>query len=121
MSAIQEWRQEEVVQEVSDEVERNMETAAKMVEVDARRNLLKIRDPEWGIAYRKLLAFYRLTSVVTRDTRAISAGVGMPPGKQGSDYGYWIEVGSRSAPAHPWLRPALCHNLRNILRLLSGT
>lgn len=120
MSGIQKWRQAEVIEEISAELERNMETAAKVVEVDARRRLLKISEPEWGAAYRKLLALYRLTSIVTRDRMAVEAGIGMPPGKKGSDYGYWIEVGSHTAPAHPWLRPALLHNLRNILELLTG-
>jgi hypothetical protein len=34
--------------------------------------------------------------------------------------GFYIETGSTTAPAHPWLRPALLTNLRNIVALLGG-
>lgn len=120
MTYIQEWRQQAVIEEIAAGVERNMETAAKVVETDARRRLLKISDPEWGAAYRKLLALYRLTSIVTRRGLIIEAGIGMPPGKKGSDYGFWIEVGSHTAKAHPWLRPALLNNLPNLLPVIIG-
>lgn len=120
MSTIQEWRQAEVIEEITVYVEANMATAAKVVEVDARRRLLSISDPEWGAAYRKLLALYRLTSIVERDGTTIEGGIGMPPGRKGSSYGYYIETGSRTAPAHPWLRPALLNNLRNILQIIIG-
>lgn len=121
MNHIQEWRQDAVVEEVAAEVEQNMETAAKVVEVDARKNLLRISDPEWGAAYRKMLALYRLTSFVTRQGLMIEAGIGIPGGKKGSDYGFWIEIGSHTAKAHPWLRPALLNNLRNLLQIITGS
>lgn len=117
---IDEWRQKEVIEQISGEVAENVEAAAKIVETDARKNLLKISEPEWGEAYRKVLALYRLTTVMERNKRYIEAGVGMPSGKKGSDYGFWIEIGSRTASAHPWLRPALKHNLRNITKLFAG-
>lgn len=117
---IDQWRQAELIEEVAAFVEGNMETAAKVVEVDARRRLLKISEPEWGAAYRKLLALYRLTSIVERTGMTVEAGIGMPPGKKGSSYGFYIETGSRTAPAHPWLRPALLNNLHTILGLLTS-
>lgn len=120
MSTIQVWRQREVVEEIAGYVQENMQTAAKVVEVDARRRMLKIKDPEWGTKYRKLLALYRLTSIVERQGLVITGAIGLPPGKKGSSYGFYIETGSRTAPAHPWLRPALLTNLRSILSLLSG-
>lgn len=116
---ILEWRQDEVIAEIADEVAASMEIAAKVVEVTARRNLLKISEPEWGAGYRAILANYRLTSFVERSATTIEAGVGLPGGKAGHD-GFYIETGSRTAAAHPWLRPALLHNLQNIMRLLSG-
>lgn len=119
MSPITEWRQADVIEEIAADVEANMEIAAKAVEADARRNLLKIGAPEWGLGYRKVLALYRLTSFVERSARAVEAGIGLPGGKAGHD-GFYIETGSRTAPAHPWLRPALLHNLRHIVRLLAG-
>lgn len=119
MSAITEWRQREVIGEIGDELEGNMEIANRVVLEDARRNLLKVGDPEWGRGYRQMLALYRLTSFVERDKRSITGRVGMPGGKAGYD-GFYIETGSRTASAHPWLRPALLHNLRDITTLLAG-
>lgn len=117
MSVIREWRQREVIGEIAAQVESDLEVAAKVVEVDARRRLLAIHDPEWGRGYRKLLALFRLTSFVERDGTTVEAGIGMTGRKEGW-LGFYIEVGSRTAPAHPWLRPALLTNLENILTLL---
>lgn len=117
---ITEWRQDAVIEEIAGGVEANMTVAAKVVETDARRRLLKIREPEFGTKYRKLLALFRLTSFVKRVGNEVWALIGIPPGEKGSSYGYYIEVGSSTAPAHPWLRPALLTNLRNIMGLLSG-
>lgn len=118
MSVIREWRQREVIEEIMIQVEADLATAAKVVEVDARRRLLAIHDPEWGRGYRKLLALFRLISFVERDGMVVEAGIGMTGRKEGW-LGFYIEVGSKTAPAHPWLRPALLTNLDNILALLS--
>lgn len=120
MSGIEKWNAEKVIEVISDEVAENIEGAAHIVKTDARRNLLKIKEPEWGAAYRRILALYRLKTVTRRTKRYVEAGIGMPAGKKGSDYGYWIETGSSTAPAHPWLRPALLHNLPRIVRLVGG-
>jgi hypothetical protein len=120
VSHIQEWRQAAVIEAVATEVKSNMEIATKVVEVDARRRLLAIREPEFGQGYRRVLALYRLTSVVRQTGNEVLGAVGIPPGEKGGDYGFWIETGSRTAPAHPWLRPALLTNLRSILQILSG-
>ena len=117
MSMIREWRQREVIEEIMVQVESSLEVAAKMVEVDARRRLLAIHDPEWGRGYRKLLALFRLISFVERDSKAVEASIGMTGRKEGW-LGFYIEVGSKTAPAHPWLRPALLTNLESILALL---
>jgi hypothetical protein len=117
---ITEWRQAAVIEEIAAEVEANMEIAAKAVEVDARRRLLKIKDPEFGTKYRKVLALFRLTSFVKRVGGEIWGLIGIPPGEKGSSYGFYIETGSTTAPAQPWLRPALLTNLKNVIGLLSG-
>ena len=119
MSNITEWNADAVVSEITAAVVANMETAAQVVETDARRRLMAIADPEWGTAYRRSLAMWGLTSVVVVGQREIEAGVGLPGGKAGHD-GFYIEVGSRTAPAQPWLRPALATNLRRIVALIGG-
>ena len=111
------WDAKRVTREIADEVEATLEVAGKVVEVDARRRMLAIREPERGRGYRRVLALYRLTSAVVRTSWEIAAEIGIPKGEAGGDYGFWIEVGSRTAPAHPWLRPALLTNLKAILGL----
>jgi hypothetical protein len=116
---IDQWNQKAVIEEIAAEVEANMEIAAEVVETDARKRLRSIGDPDWGRGYRMLIS-YRLTSFVKRENLAIIAGIGVPPDpKSGTPYmGFYIETGSTTAPAHPWLRPALLTNLRNIMALL---
>ena len=119
-SGIVRWNQREVVNAIASHVQENMEEAAKLVETDARHRFLRIREPEFGLKYRRYLALYRLTSVVGRDGNAVEAAIGITKGKKGGDYGFWIEVGSKTAPAHPWLRPALMTNLRDVMRIICG-
>ena len=117
---IAEWRQRQVVEEVKDFVATNMEAAAGVVEMDARRRLLAIVEPDFGRAYRRLLALGKLISQVVVEGDVVEGQIGIPTGDKGSDYGWWIEVGSKKWAAHPWLRPALMQNFKEILRLLTG-
>lgn len=119
-TGVTEWKAAELKEALAVAVTARMEDAAKLVEVDARSRLLRIRDPEFGLGYRKVLALYRLKSVVRRVGNVIEGMIGIPPGAKGGDYGYYIETGSRTAPAHPWLRPALLTNLKTIMQLLGG-
>lgn len=119
-SGVVRWNARKVVDQVADTIERNMEDAVHLVYVDARHRLLAIREPEFGAKYRKFLALYRLKAIVRRESRAIEGAVGMPPGKEGSYYGFYIETGSKTAPAHPWLRPALMTNLRDVMWIIAG-
>jgi len=120
MSTITEWNQKQVVEEVKDFLATNMEAAAGVVEMDGRRRLLAITEPEFGRAYRRLLALGKLTSRVVIEGDVVEGQVGIPSGEKGSDYGWWIEVGSKAKAAQPWLRPALMQNFKEILRLLTG-
>jgi hypothetical protein len=119
---ITEWHADRVIEAVTEEVTANLEIAAKMVETDAKRRLLSIKTPDWGRGYRKLIALYRLTSFVEVGWKTIEAGIGVPPDpRSGTEMmGFYIETGSKTASAHPWLRPALFHNLGNIVDLLGG-
>jgi len=119
MSYIDEWNAADVIAETRAEVSSSIMTAGKIVEVDARSRLLSIGDPDWGSGYRRMLALFRLTSVFSEEAREVAVSVGMPGGKAGHD-GYYIETGSSTAPAHPWLRPALLGNLRQIVALVGG-
>ena len=120
MSTISEWRQREVIEAVKAEVAANMEIAATVVETDARKRLLRIADPEFGRAYRRVLALYRLTSRVVVGKDVVEGQIGIPAGEKSSDYGFWIEIGSHTYAAQPWLRPALMAILKDLVRLLEG-
>jgi hypothetical protein len=41
-------------------------------------------------------------------------------GTGGRHHGFFIEFGSSTAAAHPWLRPAVFENAKKIVSLLSG-
>lgn len=119
-SGVVEWNQAAVIEAIAVEVQESMEIAAKEVETDARKRLLRIKEPARRGKYRLILALYRLTSYVRRDGTTIEGHIGIPRGEKGGDYGFWIEIGSVTAPANPWLRPALMENLKKITALLGG-
>ena len=119
-SGVAEWKAEALIAAVKAQVESGMEEATKVVEVDARHRLLAIREPEFGQGYRRVLALFRLKSVVKRTAREIVGTVGIPAGDKGDSYGFYIETGSRTAGAQPWLRPALLTNLATIKQLLGA-
>ena len=114
------WNPERVIEKVAAETAENMELVCKFVETEARRRLLSISEPEWGAAYRREILARKLTSVVTRKGKAVVGIVGMRTGKEGRHYGYYIEMGSSTAPAQPYLRPAVFQNAHEIVKLLAG-
>ena len=119
-SGVAEWKAEALIAAVKAQVESGMEEATKVVEVDARHRLLAVREPEFGRAYRRVLALYRLKSKVLTGHREVLGAVGIPAGDKGDSYGFYIETGSRTAGAQPWLRPALLTNLATIKNLLGA-
>lgn len=114
-----EWYPKQVVADVRAEVRDILETAGEVVRVDARSNLLRVKEPEFGKKYRAILALYRLKSILVEDRNSIEVKIGIPKGEKGDRYGYYIELGSSTAPANPWIRPALDKNLKNIMQLFN--
>lgn len=114
------WRPEKVREAALDELERNGEIVGKFVETDARRRLHTITEPEWGEGYRRQIVGRLLTFVVEREAKAVVITVGVRAGPKGRFHGFWIEVGTRTEPAHPYLRPAVFDNAREIVALLGG-
>jgi hypothetical protein len=119
------WDSQAVKTAVVNELVSNAEIAGKFIESDARRRLQTVMEPDWGSGHRKYISAL-LTYAVEREPSAVVIRVGLPPGKKRKDgsttrhLGYYIEMGSRTAPAHPFLRPALHQNLSKILALLVG-
>jgi hypothetical protein len=110
----------------------NGEIVGKFVETDARRRLVSIAVPEWGAQYRRQVVARLLTFTVDREPGAVVIRVGVAKGPKGTQHGLWIELGTATIPprgskpgrpgypAHPFLRPAVFENQRQILALLAG-
>ncbi len=116
------WTPSDVKAMVADKIFDRMGMAAKLVEDDARRRLDAITKPDTkrDVNYRKYLSKYILTHKVEVDGKSIVGYVGMAIGKQGqTHHGFYIERGSSTAPAQPYLRPALVQNLKNIMGILT--
>lgn len=122
MSPIEKWDSAAVVSFAGKILAERIETACKFVEVEARNNLNAITEPEWGRAYRTQIVGRLLTSGVIIRGKTIDGYVGVRTrsGKGGDRHGYYIELGSRTAPAHPWLRPALFNNLPHVRQMILG-
>jgi len=118
------WQPEKVKTMIKDDLVENMEIACKVVETDARKRLLAISEPRKGAKYRSGVVARRLTYVVRREVNAVVGYVGIRLGTKpvsGAQHiGMWIEMGSHTAPPHPYLRPAVFQNAREIVRLVSG-
>jgi len=114
------WHPERVREAVLDELQANGEIVGKFVETEARQRLHAITEPEWGEKYRRLIVGRLLTNVVEREAKAVVITVGVRTGKEGRHYGFYIETGTRKQPAHPFLRPAVFDNRREIVALLAG-
>lgn len=114
------WHPERVRAAVLDELQANAEIAGKFVETEARRRLQVITEPAWGEKYRRLIVGRKLTFVVDREPKAMVITVGVAGGEKGRYYGFYIETGTRRQAAHPYLRPAVFDNRREIVALLAG-
>jgi len=118
------WRQKEFVASVHNRLEDRMHTVGKFVETEARRRLEGITTPRPGTAYRRRILAPRLTYVIQREDKAITAIVGIKRGtkpvKGAETMGLYVELGSHTAPPQPYLRPAVLENKREIVKLIGG-
>jgi hypothetical protein len=116
------WQPEVVVEMVKKSLRKNAPMVGKFVEDDARRRLDAIREPsdKRSVNYRNYLSKYILTHSVEEDNKGITILIGMKIGKSGqTHHGFYIETGSRTAPAQPYLRPALFENGREVESILT--
>lgn len=120
------WTPENVRKEVVKNLASNGGIVGKFVEGEAKRRLLAINDPAWGAGYRKMIADYLLTSEVEVLPNEVVIRVGTKvsgvskKGTGGRHHGFYIELGSKTAAAHPFLRPAVFENGKKIVGLLEG-
>ena len=114
------WKADEFKKKLSGDLASNAEIVGKFCEEDARRRLLAINDPKWGAKYRSQIVARLLTYEVETKSKEVIIRVGVRATSSGRFHGFFIEFGSRTAPAHPFLRPAVFQNAARIVALLSG-
>ncbi len=114
------WTPEKFKKQIIAELSQNAEVVGKYCETEARRRLLAISDPKWGEAYRSQLVARLLTYEIKTSAKEVDITVGVRTSSSGSHHGVYIEMGSKTAPAHPFLRPAVFQNAARIVALLSG-
>lgn len=118
------WKSDTLKKALLADLTANADIVGEFVESEARRRVLAIPEPAWGAGHRKYISRL-LTNVVEQERNAVVIRVGLPPGKKTKTgttrhLGFYIEFGSKTAPAHPYLRPAVYENAANIVALLSG-
>lgn len=110
---ITEWRQREVLAEVSGRVADNLYRAAEFAADQARARAPR----RTGLIIRRI----DIAVEVTARDQEITAWVGVRKGGQPSAfYAYFQEVGTAHHPAQPFLRPAVFGNARRIVQIVSG-
>jgi HK97 gp10 family phage protein len=119
-----EWNADKVREAAANLLFEHAPQTAKFIEDDARKRLEAITTPDTprDKNYRWYLAKWILTSAVEKTGNdEFVIAVGMKIGKDGQrHHGFYIETGSSTAPAHPFLRPAVTQNARDIIRMLIG-
>lgn len=123
--SVEKWDPIAVKKMAMDELMANAELTGVFIESEARRRLDAITAPDTSRDknYRHYLSKYLLTHTVTVEKDAVVIDVGMKVGPRGtgaSHHGFYIEIGSESAAAHPYLRPAVFDNANEIVGLLAG-
>lgn len=118
------WEPEALKAQVKAQLAENAPLVGKFVEGEARRRLDAIRMPDdpRAVRWRWFLSKWVLRNTVEVEEDAVVIRVGMRKGKGsgGMTRGFYVETGSPSAPAHPYLRPAVFQNMREIVQLLTG-
>lgn len=133
------WNPQRVKANIAAATAKNMEVACKVVETTARKNLMAISTPDWGRGYRQKVLAPRIIYEIEINASFVEGRVGIKRGKRSGgrkrdEHGrfvsgeasdeyhgaYYIEIGSKRIPAHPWLRPALLNHARDIVRILEG-
>lgn len=114
------WTADQFKKELAARIEANADDAGGFVVADARRRLKAIKEPEWGAKYRRGKLAALLRHEVERKGNGIELRVGLEATGESRHHGFYIETGSSTAPAQPFLRPAVFQNGAVIVALLAG-
>ena len=112
------WTPDEFKRELIAQLETNGQVVGEFVRQDARRRLNSIGDPDWGRQYRAFVAGLLGYDIKT-SVKEVLITVGVRGGYS-SHHGFYIETGTSRRAAHPWLRPAVFENGKQIVGLLIG-
>ncbi len=113
MSAIREWRQREVVAEISGKVLNGMDRACSFAAEQARANAPR----RTGTLADNI--DYEVVPVRDNVEGRVGIRGGAMSASQGEAfYGRFIELGTKRQPARPFLRPAVYDNADEIVRLI---
>jgi HK97 gp10 family phage protein len=107
---ITEWNQARVLAEVSGRVADNLHRACQFAAEEAKRRAPR----RTGQIVREI----DVAVEVTARNQEITGWVGVKKGN--AFYAYFQEVGTSRHPAHPFLRPAVFGNARQIVAIVSG-
>lgn len=120
---VKNWNPQAVRDLITNTLTAGLDMAGKFVEDEARARLRKITQPDTkrDVNYRRYLADYILKHVTEVDGKDLVTRIGMRIGDDGqTHHGFYIETGSSTAPAQPFLRPALFHNARDVISILEN-
>lgn len=113
------WNAKQFKEEIKAAVADNGELVGQFVVSDARRRLLAITDPDWGAGHRKYVSRLVASEVEIKPNEVV-INVGARATSKSRHFGFYIETGSKSGAAHPWLRPAVFQNAKKIVGLIEG-
>ena len=117
---IKNWNAAALRKDILDKVEQNAPAVGKFLENSAKGYLYNISDPEWGKNYRNKIVARLVASEVERLPNEVVIRIGVKTGPGGQHHGFYIEMGSSTAPPHPFIRPAGFNNMKRITKTLIG-
>lgn len=103
----------------NDTVSRNGDDMAGFIVSDARRRLQAIEEPKYGRKYRRIIVAGLLGYNINSSGMITIIDVGVGQSTSSKRHGLYIELGTKTDPAHPFLRPAVFENKHNIVELLT--
>lgn len=126
MTANVKWMPQNVRNMVLEVLDNNAETAAHFILDNARQRFRSITTPDTprDRAYRNFLYKYMFAYNINKVPNGREIEIGLKVGQTGTSgvhhHGFFIEIGSKSAPSHPYLRPAVFGNAAEITQLWTG-
>jgi len=104
---------------ILDEVEERAPIVGGFIVHDARKRLQAIQEPKFGRKYRRIIVAGLLAFFVERTSSEVVIFVGVKKTKESEHHGFYIEIGSKTAKAQPFLRPAVFDNAKRIVELIT--